>query len=356
MSVPASNLSADAARLGRVGRIDEHRFDSNVLRLVDNEVLQLPERPTMEPSLDALSCLDVGADMSQVFELYRGCSDLDGLCNDGLADFVVDVLDVATFAPGDSLEFALCGAATVGLKSFPTGKVHVTLVPQFAATEYLSGACDGEVVFANVNSHCFATFFWRNGWQFDKGVQIPSAIALDEYGFLEFPLIDDVSLPLAHLDVNDDPARQRVERSLLALDPMSPAVIVDGRWLECDCLNVFALAWLDDLICVGNPAHSLAHHLAAEFRHGRASLVVSKMMQGNAIPTAVGDDDWHQRIARFGEGGRQIREGDCLSSIRGQLERYGLPDHICEHLMECAESQWHCIHCHVDNVIMWKIW
>lgn len=59
MSVPASNLSADTARLGRVGRIDEHRFDSSVLRLVDNEVLQLSERPTMEPSLDALACLDI---------------------------------------------------------------------------------------------------------------------------------------------------------------------------------------------------------------------------------------------------------------------------------------------------------
>lgn len=329
MSVPDSNLSADAARLGRVGRIDEHRFDSSVLRLVDNEVLQLSERPTMEPSLDALACLDVGADMRQVFELYRGCSDFDGLCNDGLADLVVDVLDVATFTPRDSLEFALCGAATIGLKSFPTSKVHVTLMPQFTAAEYLSGACGGEVVFANVNSHCSAAIFWRNGRQLDEGVQIPNSIAFDEFGFLELPLIDNVSLPLAHLDINDDPSRQRVERSLVALDPMGSAVVVDGRWLERDCLNVFALAWLDDLVGVRDSAHSLAHHLATEFWHGGASRVVSKMMQGDAVPTSVRDNDWHQRIASLGEGHGQVHEGAGLRGVRGQLERYGLPDHIC---------------------------
>lgn len=153
MSLPFTDGPARRARLTRVCGVNKNHAQSSGFSLVGNKVLQLPESPAMQSRPDSLPCLDVGADISQVFHADFACTGTQRFRNNGFAGFMVDVLDMPLLAPGDSLEFALGSAATVGLETTAMGKVNVPVVPELSAAPDLASAGRCEVVFAHVDTN-----------------------------------------------------------------------------------------------------------------------------------------------------------------------------------------------------------
>ena len=95
---PFSDGPAYRARLAGISRVDIQHGQPGALRLVGHKVLQLTKGPAMQACPDALSGLDAVADMRQVFHADFTGPRTDSFCHDGLADFVIDMLDVSNGA------------------------------------------------------------------------------------------------------------------------------------------------------------------------------------------------------------------------------------------------------------------
>jgi len=141
MPLPFSDFPAHRACSTRVGGVDVDHAQTSGFGLVFDEALQLPEGPAMQSCPDTLPSLDTGADVGQVFHADFAGSGTDGFCDDGFAGFVVDVLDMLLLAPGDSPQFALCSAATVGLETTTMGKVDVAVMPQLVRWATWNDSC-----------------------------------------------------------------------------------------------------------------------------------------------------------------------------------------------------------------------
>ncbi len=92
---------ARRARLARLGQLDVHNPDASRTGLVLDKGLQLPKRSAMEPGALTLAGLDPVADMVEVFHHDPGDLMPDRLLDDGLARFVVDLLDAPPLFAGD---------------------------------------------------------------------------------------------------------------------------------------------------------------------------------------------------------------------------------------------------------------
>lgn len=331
MLIPFSNSPAHRACLARVGRVNKCHAQPRGFGFVSNKVLQLPESPAMQPRPDALSGLDVGANIGQVFHADFACAGAHRFRDDGLADFVVDVLNMPILTPGDSLEFALGGAATFGLETTAMGKVNVPVVPEFTAAPDLASAGGSEVVFAHVNPENAATGNLRSVWKVEDEVEIPDVLTNDELSFFGGSVRKQIALVFAADERNLDATGQGEQRKRVALDRVGALVEVDGRWAESDCGNRFVLGdtivGFERLVGIGDAVDSLARHLASERVEPLADGVVGQVVQCDTIPATMllnkRDNGFARTSISIGER-RQCRD---LLGGNGEFERYS-PFHI----------------------------
>lgn len=327
-----SDFPAHVACLRRVGGVDIDHGQSGRLRLVLDKGLQLPESPTMQTSPDALSCLDVGADVGQVFHPDLACARPGSFFNDGFAGFVVNMLHMSLLTTGDRAELAFSGPATVGLETTTMGKVFVAVVPQFSAAPDLASTGSREVILTNVKPENATTRNGRDIRNVEDEIEIPDAFAKDQFCFLRETTGENIELMLTCGKWNALTFCEGEQRDGVAFDRVGALVEADGRSIKTNRRNrlVFGNAFvgLKRLVGVRDAVYGLAHHLATQCWKQFADGIVSKMVERYAVPTTVFDSERNDGVAGGCEYTGQGRQRQRLLGGRQQLQGYGTLAHI----------------------------
>lgn len=287
---PSSNYPACRTRLARVGGVDEDRSNTGGLRFVDDEILQLPECPSMQACTHPLSGLDTIPDVRQVFHADFASTDAHGLCDYGFAGLVIDVLYMPLLAPGDSLEFAPGGTTTIGLETTAMGKVNVPFVAHVASTPDLASTGSGEIVFPDIDAHS-ATRRRLDVRKIENEIEVPNTFAYDEFCFFWCSACKQVALMLPTNERNLDASGQCEQRQHVTLDRVGTFIEVDGCSAESDYRNglIFGNVFigLERFVGIGDAVNGLAHHLTTEIGKPLADGVVAQVMQCDSVPTAM---------------------------------------------------------------------
>lgn len=324
MPLPFSDGPTSRAGLACVGRFHEDHVQPGGFGLVGHKVPKLPEGPAVQPSPDPLPGLDIGADVGQVFHADFAGSGTQGFGDDGFAGFVVDMANMPFLAPGDSLEFALSGAATVGLETTAMGKVNIPVVPEFPATPDLASAGCSEVILANIDPANAATRTWWGIGKIEDEVEIPDSFADNEPRLFGDTACKQIQLMLPGDEENLDAPRQSEQRQRIALKRIGALVEADRCGPENDCRNGLvlgdSLVGLECLVGISNTMDGLANHLTAERRKSLAHRVVGEMVQSNAVPTPMLPSERHNGVAGAGIGVSERGQSRRLIGSGGQLE------------------------------------
>jgi len=293
---PFSDFPTNRARLARVGRVNVHHGQSCPLRLVGHKVLQLAKSPPMQPCSDPFMRLDMGADMGQIFQAECARARTDGFGHDGFTDFVVDVFHMPLFTPRDSLEFALGGAATIGLETTAMGKVNITLMPQLTATPDLARTGSGEIVFSDIDAQDAATRNRGDIREIEDQIKVPDAFADDQRGFFGCATGKQIALMLPADKRNMYASVQGKQRHGIALDRIGALVEGDRSRMKGRGRNRFIFRNLQNLIGISHPVNGLTDHLAPQHRVVFPYWVVRQMVQSYPIPAPMFLDKRHKGI------------------------------------------------------------
>ena len=342
---PLSKLPTHATSLRCVSGVDVDHVQPSAFGLVGNKVLKLPEGPAMQTRPDPLSGLDVGADVGQVFHPKFTCSGTNSFCDDGLAGFMVHVLDMPLLTTGDSTELTSSSSTTVGLETTAMGKVNVPVMPEFSAAPDLASAGDCEVILAYVNPES-ATARNRDGIGKIKGeIEVPIALADDQLGFFRCTTGKQVTLVLTADELNLGSPSKSEQRERVALDRVGALIEVDRGCLEGDSRDRFvlgdALVGLVRLVGIGNTVNGLANHLTTKCRKLLAHRVIGQVVQRHPVPATMLDGERHDGIASFGIGVRKRGQRTHLLGCANQLEGYRSRYHIGQYRLPFKESQGH---------------
>ncbi|OFZ69079.1 MAG: hypothetical protein A2V79_11705 [Betaproteobacteria bacterium RBG_16_56_24] len=340
---PLSKFPAHRARLAGVRRVNVNHGQPSTLRFVSNKVLELPESPAMQSRSDALSGLDVGPDVRQVFHADFTRAGTDSLCNDGLAGFVVRMFHMPLFTTGDSAELAFSSPATVGLETTTMGKVDVPVMLEFSTAPDLASTGSCEVILTNITPHHATTGNRSDIGKIEGEIEIPDALADDQFGFFGCATSKQVALMLATNKRNLGTPCEGEQRKRVALDRVGALVEVDGRGLEGNRRNrlVFgdAFVGLERLVSIGHTMDSLAHHLATKRRKLFAHRVIGQVVQSYPVPAAMLDSKRNDGVAGLSIGIGKRRQCQRLFGRSNQLERYRSSYHIGENMRYSKESQ-----------------
>lgn len=332
MPRPFSNFPAHRARLARIGGVDIDNSETGSLRLVGHKVLQLPKGPTVQSSSDALTGPNTLPDMRQVFHANLAGSRGQGLGNDGFTGLVVDVFHMPLLAPGDNLEFALGGAATVGLETTAMGKVNIALVSQLVATPDPASAGRGEIVFPDINPQNATARDGRDLRETEDEVEIPDSLTDNEPRFLGRATGKQVALVPASGKGDLDTTRQGEQRQGTRPNRVGPLVEIDRRRIKRHSGNGFvfrkALVFLKRFIGVGHPVNRLTDHLTTERRELFSNRVIGQMVQRDTVPTTMFLHQRNHSRAGVSKRSRQISQGRRLLRCRQKFQRYGTLVHI----------------------------
>lgn len=329
---PFSNFPAHRARLARVGGVDIDNSETGPLRLVGHKVLQLPKGPTVQSRSDALTGLNTLPNMRQVFHANLAGSRGQSLGNNGFTDLVVNVFHMPLLTPGDSFEFALGGAATVGLETTAMGKVNITLVSQLVATPDLASAGRGEIVFPDINPQNATARDGGNFREIEDEIEIPDSLTDNESRFRGRTTSKQVALMSASGKNDLDTTRQGEQRQGARPNRVSALIKIDRNRTKSQSRNrpVFrnTFVGLKRFVGVGHPVNRLTDHLTTERRELFSNLVIGQMVQCDTVPTTM---FLHQRDysrAGLSKRSRQISQGRRLLWCRQKLQRYGTLGHI----------------------------
>lgn len=191
---PFSDGPAHRASLAGISGVDVLHGDTDTLGLVCNKVLQLPESPTMQASVNTLACPDAITDMRQIFHADFSRMQPDRLLNDGLGYFVVDVFDMPPLPTRDSPQFPLGGTATVGLETTTMGKVFVPFETQLPATQDLATTCGGEIVLSYIHPQDATGFHLGTVGDIQNQVKEPLPLTAYQLRFFGIPRLHQIGL------------------------------------------------------------------------------------------------------------------------------------------------------------------
>ena len=332
MPHPFSERPADRACLARVGGVDIHHGQARPLRLVGDEVLQLPKGPTVQPRSDAFTGLNMLPDMRQVFHANLAGSRGQGLGNNGFTDLVVDVSHMPLLTPGDSFEFALGGATIIGLETTAMGKVNIALVAQLIATPDLASAGRGEIIFPDINPQNATARDGGDFRQIEDEIEIPNSLADNEPRFLGGAIGKQVALMSASGKNDLNTTRQGEQRQGVRPNRVSALIKIDRSWTKSQTRNraVFrdTFIGLKSFVGVGHPVNRLTDHLTTERRELFSNRVIGQMVQRDTVPTTMFLHQRDHSRAGLSKRNRQISQGRRLLWCRQKLQRYGTLVHI----------------------------
>lgn len=327
MPLSFSRVPANTTCLRRVCGINECDLYSDGFSFVFNEILKLSECPTMQASSDFYSSFDVCSNIRQVFHPNLTNAALRGFRDNGLTNNVIHMLDMSLFSPRDFVQFSFCCTTTVGLKPATMREMLISLMSEFPSSKYLSRACGGKIVFANINSHHLASNNWFSIGNIKEKIKIPNALPKYETSLFCFPTFKKhlLELPVKQFRLNSSAKRKK--RNTQTLDGVSSFVEINGLAIKRNARKrlVFfnsAIA-VQRLIGISDTMHSLANHLASKIRECFSNFVVNHVVQSNAIPASLFLGDGSDHVAGGGELSRQSLQ--CLGLLRGRgkFERNG---------------------------------
>ena len=200
-----TDTAAYRACLASISRAHELDPDAGGFSLIGDEPLQLRPGPTVKPGAHPFAGHDPLADVGQILHGDRAAFVSHCLRNNGLADLVVHLGDVACFAAGDFTESLPGALGAVALKPPTKGKELVTVVPEFTATKDFTGMHGGNVVLAKIHRADFAVFSLGNTGKIKNKVEVEPALAPDQFRFLGNAGFKERFLEFAHIHRDDDP-------------------------------------------------------------------------------------------------------------------------------------------------------
>ena len=316
---PFSNCPADTTGLRGISRVHENNLQASRFCFVGNKVLKLSEGPAMQPSPNPLPSFNVGSDVGQILHADLTGSREDGFGNDGLAGFVVDVLDMPLLSPGDSQELPFRSPATVGLKPATMGKEFVSVVSELSATKHLARAGSRKIIFSYIHSKNGSGFHRDSVGKIKNQIEVAHALADYQTSLFGLASLQQRRLVPPTSKRNPDPARQSEQREPLFLLRVGAKVKVHRTGIKFDCWNglvlLDAFVRLEGVISISHTVDSLANHLTAKGWELFPHSVVDQMVQGDPVPAAMLYRRWNNRVTRRSERTSQIRQ--CLGLLRG---------------------------------------
>ena len=306
MLLTGPELTARRARLAGVAGIDVDHLDAYGFGLVFDKALQFAPGPTVRAGADPLAGLDALADVGQVFHGDGRASRLDGFRDHHLADFGVDVGDVADFAAGALAEPLPCARAAVALKPAPKRKEVVASVPEFAAAEHLPGARGREIVFAHGDVQDAARFDGRGLGKIEDEIEMERLALADQLRFLRLPSGKEVPLEISKLHRYHGAALEGEQRQGLALEGVSALVEVHRtRGLERDRRPVAfppgGVIRRPGFVSFGHGGHGVARPLRAQGWRSFPKRVIGQVVQRHSVGAFGRRRHGYRQIASLGK-------------------------------------------------------
>src|ERR1700730_4113572 len=315
MLEPCTQLPAGRTGLARVRGIHVHDGDPDGTGLVLDNALQLSERPAVQPCAHAPTCPKAIADVREVLHHDRGRANASGFLENRLARFVVDVFDTPPFLAGDLPESLNRTPAAVGLEATTQGQMLITPVAQCLSAPDPARAGGGERIFPDMHaSH------WGRCHRYPVGgghgeIEKPLPCAKHQFRFLRQAARQDLSLVIPEDHRHPHASLQGVERDRLALERVGAVVEVHAGAVKRQGWNrrVLGDASQSSLraIRLAHREDGVARHLRAQGRL-LAQASVTKLMQGDPVPTARGLHQRYEPIAAVGVGRPQCAQSGGL--------------------------------------------
>ena len=301
-SVPAVDVPTLRTFLAGVGGIDSKNSNSVHLRLVLDEVAELPEGPIVQTFPLFLAGLTPRSNVLEVFKLYRELGAFGG-GNDLLADAMVFVLLVPRMFVADLLEPLLGSACSDALENSPALGVLLPLGFDFGAAEPRAIGASGDVDDAHINSEHAV---WCKQFRFvevaDAG-QVPFAAYEHQIGFA-LAMGHQAALVFAHDERNLGSAGQQPDRhAIVGHKPDDPIIV-----RLCCMLTEGALRFLVYLVGVGhlgNAAHCRLRGQSELFTHRTIVQLLQAVLPKNLRLESHGRKPVACLVAAF-ERGAQI--------------------------------------------------
>ena len=312
-----TKTSTCRAGLAGVGRVYELHPHAGRLRLVGNEGLQLSPGPAMQAGAHASPRLNACPDVRQVLHGDLAAVVSYRFLDNGLADFVVDVLHVAGFAARDFLQQLPCRLRAFALKPPSKGKESVAVVPEFATVKELSGADGGDGVLPKINPGDLAGGFHGDFGEVKYQVEVELPLAAGQLRFLGDARFEEALLILTQFHRDDDMPQSGKQGESIAPDAVGPLIEVDGagvpernHWPVC--FSELRVVGQQGLVGLRHRSHSVAGHLGTEGGHQLPGGVVTKVMQFDPVGALVLYGEADKRVAGVGELPLQERQSAAL--------------------------------------------
>ena len=320
---PQTNLTTVGAALAGVGRIGEDRGDAWLSRFVCGEILQLSERPAMEPRAHPQARFGAGADVGEVFHGDGARSDLDGLGDDLFAHDVVYVTHMPGFSARDFPQELLSALRAVGLEASAKGKMLVTFVPELLAAPDFARVGGGKLVLSDIDPEDGAGSAVFD-LLFEDEIEEQLPLAAVKLGFLRRAPGKQSGLMLARPQRDRDALAEGVEREAVTLQGEGALVEMDRGAAKVDRRDGLVLGDLaigfQRLVGRSDAAQYVAAHLRPERRLGAQS-AIRQGVELEAVPAARLDNGRDQQVAGGGIGGLQGGERSTRRVVGFDLDR-----------------------------------
>lgn len=339
---PLSYCPADTACLAGVGGVNVRHNKSGTFCFVGGKFLQLPKGPAVEAGSHPAPSFDVIADIGKVFQSDFSRPSSYRLHDNGFTDFMVNMLHMPMFTPGDSKELTLSGSATVGLKTPTMGKIDVTPMAQGTTTKHLASASSSKIVFSNINTHRPAPR--RSSVRdIEAEVKVPDSFANKHASFFGHTRRHQVGLVFSAGKGDQDASGHRKQAHSIGEQTVCALVETDGCRGERKYLDrsIFAdtTTALESSVRIGYAMNSLADHLTPQFWEQLPHWVVAQVMQSDPVPCSVGYDGRHYRRARTTKRLSQISQILSLLSASQEFKGNRANSHIGKYCTAVMRSQ-----------------
>ena len=295
-------------RTGLTGvcRIDKLNPDTGSFGLVGNKRLQLRPCPAVQAGAHTLTGLDPFADIGQILHGDRAAFVSYCFRDNRLTDFVIHVGDMASFAAGDFLQQLSCRLRAVALKSASESKELVAVVPEFAATEELSGADGGDVVFAKIDAGNGTVISHGNFGKVKHQVEEELPLTADQLRFLGDASFKETFLELTQLQRNNDAPLGGEQGDGVTLDTVCPLVEMDGVGnpkldQRPDSLFKLRVVGNKGFVRLRNGGHGVAGHLGAKIWNNLPDVVVAKVVKRYPVLTGIINCERHKHVTGTGK-------------------------------------------------------
>ena len=308
-------LTAHAARLRGVRRIDVHHGESGTGSLILHKLLQLPPRPAVQPRAQALPGFDPCADMPQVLHSNRPAAAFQRFANDRGADLVIDVAHVARLSAGDAHQQLLCRLRAVACKSPAQCQKPIAGISKFSTSKQPTTAGCSSHVLTQIDPEDIAPADRSRFRQIEHDMQIPAPSALHQLRLAKLPAREILALESPRTHRHTLPTNQREDRHRAVEQPVGASI--DMHRARCRASDTRPRSPVGSvrLQSARHRRNCITCKLRSQRGQSRAQSTIGQMVQPHPVGHPVLQGDWSDQ----GTCGAIDRPQIC--KLRGLLVR-----------------------------------